>query len=187
MTWYIIAGVFAALFLYWMHTKAKLYNSLFADEHFVEFGRGVVKAVAASIDLLDRDTGDSPSPDDPRNILTDAGMLFYYTIAEEGGVFEHHYSISIAGRYTPHAVGGTFAVFAAHLLGVSPEQLSLGISQHNVYHTVFRLTEEEQRVFLSREIQVPDLGSIDEIRAECMKVRDQLTFERFSVDLPKNP
>jgi hypothetical protein len=54
--------------------------------------------------------------DDPRALITDAGLAILYTITKSDKKYEQHMSISCYGRYIPHAVGEHFSLYVADLM-----------------------------------------------------------------------
>ncbi len=107
MIWIIIgAAVLLILIVLWIISKGGVYKRIFAPEHFVELAQSLSDATAAACDKISAPTANPPA-DDARVFVTSAGVAVMYTVDQEGGNYEHHFSISMAGRYTPHAVGAT--------------------------------------------------------------------------------
>lgn len=182
MIWIIIgAAIVLVMIVFWIVSKGGIYRRIFAAEHFVEFANSLAAATAAGCDKINEPPGNPPTKD-PRVFVTSAGLAVMYTVGRENGNYEHHFSISIAGRYTPHAVGGTFTVYVARLLGVDLADLHVGISQGNVYHSAFTLTQDQQATFSDRIITIPSLDDAGELHTECMDVLDRLQFERFDTN-----
>jgi hypothetical protein len=145
MGWeWICAGVAVAALIGWIVFRGAAYRRLFADDHLLEVARGVTRIKAAALDkVIATDEDEVRSPADPRVVVTSAGLALLYTVRRVEDRFVHHYSVSVAGGYTAHAVGETFVLFVARRLGVPSESLSLGVGRSTVHHAEFRLSAVE--------------------------------------------
>jgi len=181
MIWIIVGAVVLFLIILWVVSKDRRYKKIFEPEHYVEFAESLAAVTSAACDKIGEPPTNPPT-DDSRFFLTAARIVFLYTITEENGQYEHYFSISIAGRYTPHAVGRTFAIYVARLLGIDLDQLKIGISQANVFHSVFTLAQKKQIEFKNREISIPSLEDAEKIHAECFEQSHQLQCKRFTED-----
>jgi hypothetical protein len=182
MIWIIIAvaGLVSLIVIVFV-SSGSLYKRIFAPEHYVEFAQSMSVAKARGCDQINEAPGNQPI-DDPRVFVTTAGVTVMYTVDAEDGEYIHHYSISIAGRYTPAAVGRTCTVYVARLLCIDPADLRVGISQASVHHAEFTLSENEQREFEDRDITIPSIEFAREIHVECRERSFQLQWEHIHVD-----
>lgn len=178
MAW-IILGCLFLLAIAWLFFKARLYIPLFAPMHYVEFANLLTAAVEVACVRIDEPPSESLG-EDPRHFVTSAGIAFFYTITTQDGLFVHQFSVSIAGRYTPRAIGGTFAVYVARLLDIEIDQLQMGVSQNMAYHIIFVLDEQEQADFESREITVPTEREASALHSECLKLSPTLECEPYA-------
>ena len=153
-----------------------LYKRIFCATHFVELAGVLQRSKDAACRSVDRPP-QLPPVGDPRVNVSSAEVATMYTVTSVEDEFEHYLSVSIAGRYTPHAVGGTLIVYFAKLLGVPLNSLEPGISERNVYHCVFRLSAAAHSELASRLIAVP---TIQEFEAQ----RQQLFTDRDSIEWP---
>ena len=89
-----------------------------------------------------------------------------------------HYSLSLAGGYTAHAVGAMFVLFVARVLGVPFQTLALSVAPSTVHHAEFHLSAAEQEGFTNRP--VPELApdEIMALRREFFDVRERLWWQR---------
>jgi hypothetical protein len=106
---------------------------------------------------------------------TSAGLVFVYTVSiDPAGTYVHHASVSIPGRVTAHAVGETFILLWAKLLGVGYDRLVLQVSPATVHHATFVLDESEQAAFAQRPVETPAADMLKAFQAECLTVRQNL-------------
>ena len=176
---WVCAGLAVAALVGWILLRGGLYRRLFADEHFLEVARGVARLKAAALEKVIASEGDElRSPDDPRALVTSAGLALLYTVRQGGGRFVHHYSVSVAGGYTAHAVGETFVLFVAKLLGVPFDALALGVGRSTVHHAEFQLGGDGQAEFAGRP--VPEVGpkEIAAFRTEWFEASKRLHWQR---------
>ncbi|MGH8778597.1 hypothetical protein [Paraburkholderia sp.] len=175
MTWIFIA-LLAAGFIVWGATR---YRPVFADRHFVEVARNVAQIKAAALEQHG-DDGYRPA-DDPRAQVTTAGLALVYTIVQRDDRFIHHYSVSIPGGVTPHAVGERFILFVARLLGVPFDTLALSSSESStVHHAQFQLSQSGQEVFATRPVPEVTKIEIAAFRTEFNEARKDLRWTRVA-------
>lgn len=174
MTWIFIA-LLAASFVAWGATR---YRRIFADRHFAEVARNVAQVKAAALEHGD---GEYRPPDDPRARVTTAGLAMVYSISQRDDRFIHHYSVSIAGRPTPHGVGEPFTLFVAQLLGVPFDLLALSSSETStVHHAEFQLSQSEQLAFASQPIPEVTKTGIKAFLTEFHAARKDLHWMRVA-------
>ena len=172
MAW-IFVGLLAASFIIWGATR---YRPIFADKHFTEMARTVAQVKAAALEH-----GDDPyrPADDPRAQVTTAGLALVYTINQRDDRFIHHYSVSIPGRVTPHAVGEQFILFVARLLGVPFDILALSrFESSTVHHAEFRLSQAEQLAFARQPVPEVTKVEIAAFLTEFHEARKNLRWTR---------
>jgi len=179
MTGWICFGSFLLLLVLWFFFKGGKYKQLFADEHFVEIAQGVVGMKQAALDdINDPEHATPPDANDGRLLKTSAGLVIYYDITKDDGRFVHHYSISVAGGYTAHAVGRTFAIFVAQLLGVPLDVLTLVVTESSIHHVEFTLEPSSQAEFAARPVPVVTLADVPEYRKQGMEANEKVTWQR---------
>jgi hypothetical protein len=146
----------------------------------MEFGQRLAALKQAAIrDVIPSDGEGVPPPDDPRILRTSAGLALIYTVSVgTPGTYVHHASVSIPGRVTAHAVGETFTLLWARLLGVGYERLSLQVSPTTVHHAEFVLDENEQSNFAQRPMAAPTVELLQAFQAECRGARQSLRWDR---------
>jgi hypothetical protein len=143
-----------------------------------EFGHGLAALKKAAMRAVG-DGGDAPSPDDARILRTAAGLALLYTISMKApGTYVHHASVSIPGRVTARAVGETFILLWAKLLGVAYQRLALEVSPTTVHHAEFVLDENEQASFAQRPVQTPTVELLQAFQSECAAARPNLRWGR---------
>jgi hypothetical protein len=79
---------------------------------------------------------------------------------------------------TAGAVGETFILLWARLLGVAYERLALQVSPTTVHHAEFVLDENEQADFAQRPVQAPTVELLQTFQSECAAARPSLRWER---------
>ena len=172
--------------LLWITTRINRYKSLFAPAHFVELAQALQKVKAAALMQISTEGEERPPlSDDARVLRTTPDLALLYTVALRGEEYVHHYSISLAGRYTPSAVGETFTLYVAQRMGVDLHKVTLRVSEANVFHTEFVLTPTEQEAFAQHKIDVPDAERAKTLYQECLMLREQVTFTRMDTGIPR--
>lgn len=138
----------------WLLDSYRDYAKVFADEHFREVAARLPALKRAALERIISPASDEVcTPQDPRGMLTSAGLTVLYLIGREGCCFHHDLSVSWPIRaYTPRAVGNMFLCFLAHLLGIGLERLYLRVSSKTVHHAAFTLNTEEQDQFADRAL-----------------------------------
>jgi hypothetical protein len=159
MNWFtigilLILVVLLTLAGLWLFDSYRAYAKVSADQHFREVEARLPALKRAALERIISSASDAVcTPEDPRGMLTSAGLAVLYLIGREGCCFHHDLSVSWPNRaYTPRAVGNMFICFLAHLLGVGLERLYLRVSSKTVHHAAFTLNTEEQDQFASRAL-----------------------------------
>lgn len=179
MTWFFVGiGVFVLLIVLWVASKGRLYGRIFSTEHYAELADAMPAVKAAACDMINQDPV-LPPTEDQRVVITSAGIAILYTISHKDDEFTHHFSISIAGRLTPYAVGGSFTLYIARLLGLDESKLEVGVSEGNVFHTEWRCSEAEQNEFSSRTVASLTPEEAGELFASCIDDKQNLEFHAF--------
>jgi len=96
--------------------------------------------------------------------------------------FVHYYSVSEVGRITAAALGETYALFVAKLLGVPFEALKLEMGQSAIRHAEFILSDAEQSEFAARETLEISTAEVNAFSHECMKAREHLRLKPLEED-----
>lgn len=170
--WWVLAGL--ALGAVWLIVPRVLrFRKLFGDRHLMEFAQALPALKQAAMrQVMTGGQGDAPSPGDERILQTSAGLAFVYTVSTDpDGRYVHHASASLPGRVTPHAVGETFILLWARLLGVDYGRLGLQVSPTTVHHAQFVLDAREQEDFARRPVETPTADMLKAFQAECLTVR----------------
>ena len=138
----------------WLLDSHRAYTKVFSDDHFHEVAARLPALKRAALARLVFSESDAVcTPEDPRGMLTSAGLAVLYLIGREGRWFHHDLSVSLPIRaYTIHAVGNVFGCFLARLLGIGRERLHLHLSSRSVHHTGFTLSAEEHEQFADRPV-----------------------------------
>lgn len=168
------------MFLLWMVRRGNKYRQIFASEHLVELARLLqgVKTAACNASP-DQPPPDSPMDDD-RCFVSSAGIACLYSVDAGEGVFLHHFSISMPGSYTPHAVGRPFSLYFAGLIGAPIEKLQLAVSESMVFHTAFEVSSEEHPAICEREIDIPTPAEATEKQRWCSNNTERFQWQRIS-------
>ena len=170
----------------WLLARSPHYSRIFSDDHVVEFSRALSDmkpALLAHID--DEDAGEVLLllPGDLRTMQTSPGLFAAYTITKRGGRYAHHFSLRDRQGYTAAAVGTTFGIIAALVLGVDPKTLRVGRSENTVYHVEFELDEDQQRAFAERPPREVTRENARALHDEAIKARDLFGFEHITTGL----
>jgi hypothetical protein len=173
--WWVLAGL--ALGAVWLIVSRVLrYEKLFGVPHLMEFAQALpaLKEAAMRQVMTGGDWGE-PSPGDDRVLQTSAGLVFVYTVSiDPDGRYAHHASVSLPGRITAHAVGETFILLWARLLGIDYQRLVLQVSPATVHHAEFVLHSGEQEGFAQRPVETPTADMLKAFQAECLRARQHL-------------
>jgi hypothetical protein len=138
----------------WLLDSHRIYSRVFSDDHFHEVATHLPALKRAALARLVFSESDAVcTPEDPRGMLTSAGLAVLYLIGCEGRWFHHDLSVSMPSRaYTIHTVGNRFGCFLARLLGIGMERLQFHFSSRRIHHTVFTLNADEHRQFADRSV-----------------------------------
>lgn len=138
----------------WLLDSHWVYTKILTDDHFQEVAARLPALKQAALARLIFSASDAAcTPEDPRGMLTSAGLAVLYLIGREGRWFHHDLSVSLPCRaYTIHAVGNRFGCFLARLLGIGMKRLHFHFSSRSIHHTVFTLNAEEQQQFADRSV-----------------------------------
>jgi len=177
MLWLLafLATVVAGL-VWWIVRRVSWYRRVFAIPHLMEFGQRLPAVKQAAMrDVIAGDAEGVRPPDDARILRTSAGLALFYTVSlGAAGTYVHHASVSIPGHPTTHAVGETFILLWAKLLGIEYGRLTIDVSPTTVHHAEFVLNENEQSDFAQRPVEVPTAEWLQAFLAECATTRQSL-------------
>jgi hypothetical protein len=139
---------------HWLLDSHRAYAKVFADDHFHEVAARLPALKRAALERVILSASDAVcTPEDPRGMLTSAGLAVLYLIGREGCWFHHDLSVSWSLRaYTPRAVGNVFICFLARLLGIGMDRLRLHRFSKTVHHAAFTLNTEEQDQFANQAL-----------------------------------
>lgn len=163
--------------------RVRLYRRLLSDDHFLEIARAAPALKEAALQHADDTDDEKPfSPPDPRVLVTSARLLVFYSIRKRHGEVVHHVSVSILGGVTTGAVGMTFVVWLAMLVGLPLDRVRLEIARSTVHHGEATLTPSEQEA--AAEARAPDVteANVAGFRKSCLEMRSQLGI---AVDPPR--
>ncbi|MFO0726102.1 MAG: hypothetical protein U1E65_20130 [Myxococcota bacterium] len=183
-----VSALVVGVWLYRRHSGAPSYAQILSPAHVLELG-GILPGIKAAA-LAEIELGDSPAEKqvrevEPRRAITSAGLRILYTITSVQDRFIHHYSLSV-GEYTPHAVGRTFALVVARLLGLDAAKLEVARSSNSIWHIVFELSAEEQQGFGARAPLAVNAEEAEAIFAESFRDGHKLDLDHPSL-LPAAP
>jgi hypothetical protein len=138
-----VALAVSGLVLIYAFVRARRLGPLFADPHLSE--------VAALLpDLKRRALAGTRA--DPASVRT-ATLVVGYTIRCDEGVWSHH--LSVSSPVTPARAAGTFFLgLVRGVLGLSGPPAEVFVSQSQVFHLIVRLSEDEQKAFVARPVEV---------------------------------
>lgn len=184
MLWLLAClAIAAAGLVSWIALRLSWYRRLFAAPHLMQFAQGLAAVKQAAMrDMIASDGDSVQPPDDARILRTSAGLALLYTVSPgAAGTYVHHASVSIPGHPTAHAVGETFILLWARLLGVEYERLALDVSPMTVHHAGFVLSEHEQSELAQRPVETPTAEWLQAFLAECASARQSLRRDRSPV------
>ncbi len=96
----------AGAILLWLFSRGGFYKRVFADEHFLEVARALPRVKAAAVGGVYEADEPMESPENnPRVLVTSAGLILAYTVRREDDRYVHHYSVSAGGGVTAHSLG----------------------------------------------------------------------------------
>jgi hypothetical protein len=178
MMWLLMCLLLAVVALVCV-PRVRLYRRLFADSHLMEYAHGLAALKQAALrEIIAGEAGAIQSPDDARILRTSAGLVLVYTVSTgTPGTYVHHASVSLAGGVTAHAVGATFILLWARLLGVEYSRLALQVWPSTVHHAEFVLDAEEQSRFAERPVTAATAEWLQAFQTECASARQNLRFE----------
>src|SRR5262249_45910610 len=145
-------------------SRAKTYRRLFGDDHFLEIAKAAARLKAAGVEQLTQTDSDLPSSsDDPRILLTSAGLAIVYTVRQEEAAFRHHCSVGVQRGITANAVGGTFLMYVARLLGLPIERMQFEIGKSTVHHGEVVLDAAQHEALVSARVPPVTASNVVEL------------------------
>ncbi len=172
-------GIFipVGLLILWVLLGGRKYKAIFAATHLVE----VAELLQQMKDAAYQRIGEEPTPpSDERCTVSSARIASFYTVDKAQDHFVHHFSISIAGSHTPHAVGRCFTLYFADLLKVPFEALQLAVSERHVFHCAYEVTEEQHVALGQYEIVVPSPDEASRKQRSCSEKVHEFEWVRIS-------
>lgn len=179
MAWIVVGGLVLLALGVGIRLIVVSYRRLFSDEHFLEISKSIGSLKTAAISNIETDDDLPSSPDDPRVLRTTAGLAIFYTVRNENGLYIHHYSVSVPGRHTAHAVGATFILFAAKLLGFSRDHSHFLIGESTVHHCEVRLSWSEHEKVATSPVPEVSLADIQAFRVGMPGARREIEWHRL--------
>ncbi len=165
----------------WLVVSHRAYQKVYADEHFREVAARLPALKRAALERVILSASDAVcTSEDPRGMLTSAGLAVLYLIGREGRWFHHDLSVSWVSRpYTPHAIGNMFLCFLARLLGIGMVRLCFRISAKTVHHTAFTLSALEHQQFADRSVASLSLDELAAFRRHWALSGRMVRWERI--------
>lgn len=152
----------------------EVYQQIFTPEHYIEFAQSLTSIVNAANNKINEPL-ECPPARDSRCIVTNATLAVIYTIEQKENEYEHHIVLNVLGTgYTPNAIGMTYLIYIAFLLKIDFKQVFFARTENAVYHSVFKLTPNQQRKLNSYKIPIPSMNDTQEINDYCVKQRETL-------------
>ena len=153
----------------------KRYSKIFNTNHYYEIYGKIGEIKEAAIKNIE---SDAPiNKDDPRALITDAGLAIFYTISKTDNNYEHHISISQCGRYTPHAVGEHFILYVADIMSWKIQNAIFFFTELPVYHAVIELSAKEHLAWEKKPIIKYEFERKDDLRKRIWELREQVRFD----------
>jgi hypothetical protein len=155
------------------------YGRLFSPEHCCELLQASVRAKAAASErVIESDLNDIKSAEDPRIVRMSTGLTLVYDIEKRPGAFSHHYSMSLPGGTLTNPAGQTLLLLIAKVMEIPLAALQLQVSDKRVYHAGFVIPESHHSEFLLRQVTIPSLDQVENLRRECFELRPTLHWGR---------
>ncbi|GMV80467.1 MAG: hypothetical protein AMXMBFR7_16510 [Planctomycetota bacterium] len=184
----ICAGIALPIFVIWILSRSSNYDKLFDDAHVLWVAGQISLLKAAALEQIG--TENAPlvfAVDDRRRLISDAGIAMLYTISRnDRGRYEHHASVSLAGAYTPRAIGELFVLLLANRLRIPFERLSLSVSPARVHHVEWEFDEAEQAAFVERRVETPAPDWPALFREERMRIRPRLKWKELDIRVERS-
>jgi hypothetical protein len=120
------------------------------------------------------DAGRTLAPSNPRAFQSTAGLLIVYSISTHETAVVHHVSVGVAGDVTAGAVGLTFVVWLAMLVGLPVDRVVVQVGKSTVYHGEVRFTPEEHDRLANASVLVVAPAGLMALRRACLAARSQL-------------
>ena len=166
--WIVLLSA-VVLFAVWLALKLRRHTRILSDDHLAEVAERFDAVRSFAYRLADEPLAADPvDPGDPRVAVTRDGVVVAYTIRRDGTRYVHHFSVSVAGGYTPPSVGGSLVVYLDSLLGRDPGQVDFGVSHGTVYHGEFTVDADEEPAVQAQPLALP--GDVPTARRHCADV-----------------
>lgn len=148
------------------------YGALMSEEHFHEIRE---RAPAYRAGALTGGGGPITGPDDPRVLLTSAGLAVIFTADAAESPVVHHFSLSAGGTYLASAAAAQLGYTLLTALGYDPGRALVAHSDEGVWHMVLPLSASEHQRIISGPVEVPGGPYGIELRRRGLAWRDELT------------
>jgi len=179
LVWIVVALAIAWLGVV-LAARSRRYRLLLADAHFLELGGAMARVKAATLANVMHSEADGPaSAEDPRIVTTSAGLAVVYTISSRSpSDFVHHCSVSVIGGRTAHAVGGTFVIFVAKLVGLPIDKMRFEVGNTTVHHGQVSLDPAQHAELAATAVWEVAPDAVAELRRSCFEARSSVFWHR---------
>ena len=175
---WILLGTVLAIVAFVL-SRIRTYRRLFADEHFLEIARVAHRMkLAAHANVMLSDAELPKPPDDPRIFVTTEGIAIVYTVRQQKQQFVHHCSVSFAGGYTAHAIGGSFLAFVTKLVGLPWDKMSYEIGTSTVHHGELVVGPEEHEAIAAQSVPTASLENVKTNRRASIEAKSHFAWHR---------
>jgi hypothetical protein len=173
--WVLVAAVavfLVAILVFGVWSRARMYGRLFSDRHYLELAGAVVSLKQAGLDRpIVTDSDQIESRSDPRCLLTSAGLAAVYTVSPEESGLLHQCSVSLAGDVTARAVGESFVLLMAKLIGLPLDKLRVRVGESTVHHALAILSPSEHARLASAPVFELTADNLERVRCEIRDLR----------------
>jgi hypothetical protein len=167
-----VALFLVAIIVFGVWSRTRMYGRLFSDRHYLEFAGAAVALKQAALDRpIVTDSDGIESRSDPRCLSTSAGLAIVYTVSPVDSGLLHQCSVSVAGDLTARAVGESFVLLMAKLIGLPLDKLRVQISRSTVHHALAILSPSEHARLASAPVFELTADNVERVRCEIRDLR----------------
>jgi hypothetical protein len=175
MLWILIAlALPVALYFLVLRPRAAiaaLTAELYGDKHFLAFAEALTSTLKDALQGIEEDGGSG-------DLSTEMGIRLFYTIERnEQGLYDHHYSLSLAGtrgRKTAW-LARPFALFPIAYLDMPSTEFEFEQSGTGVFHVGFQLNEAEQKKFAGSSFASTTADELPALREKMGQLAERYT------------